>query len=518
MTREKILYSILSGFMLTASFPPGKTGWIAWLALVPLLWSVDGVPPSAAFRLGIIAGLAHYLTLIYWIVFVLETYGGLNIVVSSGLLILLCFYLSLYTGLFSMLFVYLTGYRFPALTAATLWVSLEWIRATFLTGFPWCLLGYSQHRYPVLTQIVDLTGVYGISFLIVAVNTLFYVLFLKIESQTGKVLFRAETFIVVILFILSVAYGHYRLSEDEPDQGGGRSIKVAIIQGNIDQSLKWNPEYQEKTMDTYLRLTRAAYAFKPRLIIWPETAVPFFFQEGNEYTGKVVAIAVKSGAHLIFGSPAYERVDKAILYYNRIYHITPQGRVEGFYDKVHLVPFGEYVPLKKFLPFVHRLVPAAGDFTPGKEAALLKLPDLTVGPLICYESIFPEISRARTRGGADVLVNLTNDAWFGMSSAPYQHLVMSSFRAIENRRPMIRAANTGFSALIDKWGRIRKKGDLFSEEVLTVEIDKGNGSLTFYSAHGDIFAYLLILASLIKLIYELCYQRIKNRRTVHRGG
>lgn len=519
LTRKNILYAILSGCMLTASFPPGKTGWIAWFAIIPLLKSIEGASPFAAFRLGIIAGLAHYLTLVYWIISVLDTYGGLNFIVSFGILILLCLYLSLYTGVFSLLSNRLGGRRFPVLMIATFWVSLEFIRGNFLTGFPWCLLGYSQHRYLALVQIADLVGVYGISFLIVAVNTLLYVLFVKGDSPFIKELFRFQTLTVVILFIFSVSYGHYRLSaEDEPGHGEKGSIKVAIIQGNIDQSVKWNPAYQEKTVNTYLRLTRAAYPHKPDLVVWPETATPFFFQEKNSLTEKICTIASGSGAHLIFGSPAYERGKHGIRYYNRIYHLAPRCSVHSYYDKVHLVPFGEYVPLKRFLPFVHRLVPAAGDFTPGEVASPIQLPDCTVGPLICYESIFPDLARAHVKRGADIFVNLTNDAWFGKSSAPYHHLVMSSFRAIENRRPLIRAANTGFSAFIDRRGVITKKGELFSEEVLVGDVDKHSSFRTFYSAYGDVFAYLLILIGLIKLIYELCYQRWKNRRLYRKGG
>ena len=512
-----ILYPILSGVMLTASFPPGKLEWMAWFALIPLLKSLNKVSPSNAFRLGIIAGLAHYLTLMYWIMSVLGNYGGLNPIVSFGIFLLLCFYLSLYTGLFSLLCNYLSGPLFPALMTATIWVSIEWMRATFLTGFPWCLLGYSQHRHLILIQISDLFGVYGVSFLIVAVNALLYALFFKEGSQPMKVFFRSETFVVIIFLIFSISYGYYRFAEYGPDQGKKESVKVAIIQGNIDQSLKWNPEYQKETMDIYLRLSRSTYPNKPRLIVWPETSTPFFFQNENEYTVKILRLAAESEAHLFFGSPAYKGDKNAITYYNRIYHISPRGYVQGYYDKVHLVPFGEYVPMKKWLPFVHRLVPAAGDFTPGKEVATLVLPDFTVGPLICYEAIFPEISRAHARKKADFFINLTNDAWFGVSSAPYQHLVMSSFRAIENRRPLIRAANTGFSAIINKRGEFIRKGDLFCEEVLTGEIEKNSTSRTFYSVYGDILVYLLILMCLINIFCALCYHRLKAQWIHHKG-
>jgi apolipoprotein N-acyltransferase len=174
--------------------------------------------------------------------------------------------------------------------------------------------------------------------------------------------------------------------------------------------------------------------------------------------------------------------------------------VPGFYDKVHLVPFGEYVPLKKFLPFVHRLVPAAGDMAPGKKITPLKLPDISAGILICFEAIFPELSRKQTKEGAEILVNLTNDAWFGMTSAPHQHLSMAILRSVENRRPMIRAANTGVSAFIGPQGKILSMGEQFREEVLMLELKKPNTSLTFYTSYGDLFIPALLFMVVINVI------------------
>ena len=274
--------------MLTASFPPSNWGWMAWFALVPLLKSLENEPPSAIFRLGFIAGLAHFLTLIYWILQVLGTYGGLNIVISGGLLLLLCIYLAVYPGIFTVLFSRLRGTVFPALTAGALWVSLEFIRAKFLTGFPWCLLGYSQHSHPALIQSADTLGVYGLSFLILAVNTMIYLLFFNGSPGPGKKLLGMETSVIGILILLFFTYGYYRISEYDTKSLGKKSVRVAIIQGNIDQSVKWNPAFQKKTLEKYIRLSRSAYAYHPYLIIWPETAIPAFFQDGGEITKEVL--------------------------------------------------------------------------------------------------------------------------------------------------------------------------------------------------------------------------------------
>jgi apolipoprotein N-acyltransferase len=288
---RKTLLAVLSGVMLTASFPPGKMGWIAWLALVPLLKGLEEESPSRAFRLGIIAGLTHYLTLIYWIIVVLKTYGGLNLIVSSAILLLLSIYLSLYPALFSVLFGYLKGTRFRAFMTAGIWVSLEYIRAEFLTGFPWCLIGYTQSGYIHLIQIADIAGVYGISFLIMLANAMIYLLLFSAGPGPGKRYMGLEILLLIALLSVAMLYGNYRLSENKEGLKDAKLLKVAIIQANIDQSIKWDPLYQRDSMDKYRMLTEATYAFKPRLIVWPETAVPFFFQDNSELTEEVYRIS-----------------------------------------------------------------------------------------------------------------------------------------------------------------------------------------------------------------------------------
>ena len=508
LSRKKILYSILSGVMLTVSFPPGKLDWIVWFALVPLLKNLEKESYSHAFTLGLITGLAHYLTLMYWIVVVLKTYGGLHFVLSFGVLLLLSLYLSLYPALFSLLICYVKTTRFKAFMIASLWVSLEYIRAKVLTGFPWCLLGYTQYKHLNLIQIADLVGVYGLSFLIVIFNAFIFSLLFDGHSQGQKRIFKWEVLIILLMAVLTLTYGYHRVSASKGDNKKQKSVKLSIIQGNIDQSIKWNPAYQEKTIDLYQKLTRTTYRFKPHLIVWPETSVPFFFQNRTRFSNKVFEISKESEAHLIFGSPAYRQENRKTIYYNRAYHLSPNGALIDYYDKVHLVPFGEYVPLKKFLPFVHRLVPAAGDFASGKEVAPLKLPNLSAGILICFEVIFPELARTHTKKGAEILVNMTNDAWFGMTSAPYQHLSMAVFRAVENGRLLIRAANTGFSAFISPQGKIITQSSLFRKEILNHEERLMDAPLSFYTRYGDLFAIVMLFINLINIFYILCYHKI----------
>jgi apolipoprotein N-acyltransferase len=497
-TVKKLLLALLSGFMLTASFPPSPFYFLAWFALVPLLKSLETETPMAALRLGFAAGLAHSLTLIYWVIIVMGHYGHLPLLVSVGILILFSLYLSIYPALFAWGYS-LTGRSFlGSFKAAGLWVALEYVRANLLTGFPWCLLE--------AIQIADLVGAYGTSFVIVLSGTLIYGLLL--EQNPGR--WKLEAPVVLLTLALTLGYGFYRMSDSRPAQG---SIRVAIAQGNIDQSVKWNPAYQEKTLQIYKTLTLQSQPFGPDLVVWPETAVPLFFQDGEPLSRSVLRTAREAGAHVIFGSPAYRREKGSVSFFNRAYLASPNAEITGSYDKVHLVPFGEYVPMKRILPFVQRLVVAAGDFLPGDKVAPLEFPKAAAGILICFESIFPELGRAMTQNGATLLVNLTNDAWYGMSSAPYQHFSMAVFRAVENRRPVVRAANTGISAFILPNGKIVEQSGLFTQALLTKEIPLPGSGLTLYTRYGDFFAIALTLFSAVNIFLAYWYTRKRIRRT-----
>ena len=511
LSTRKILLAILSGVMLTASFPPGKLSFLVWFAFVPLFISIGNESHFQAFKLGLISGIAHYFTLVYWIMIVLGHYGDLNLFYSFGTFVLLSLYLALYPAFFCGLASLIADTRFHILLMPGFWVGLEYIRSKLLTGFPWCLLGYTQYRHLNLIQIADLFGVYGISFFIILINVLIYHLFFKNRHET-KISLKFEIFIVALITGGILGYGQYRLFETHSKKQSHQIIKVAAIQGNIDQSIKWDSAYQNRTMEIYQRLTRKIYDFKPDLIVWPETSVPFFFQNNSKFSPEVLSVTKESGAALVFGSPAYRYIGEIKRYYNRAYLITPDNDPPRFYDKVHLVPFGEYVPLKKFLFFINRLVPAAGDFDSGKKIVTLNYRDLRIGVLICFEAIFPEISRAQTKAGADLLVNLTNDAWFGLTNAPYQHLSMAVLRAVENRRPMIRAANTGFSAFVSPEGEIYALSTLFNEEALKASVDISGSHSTFYTRLGDLFALLLLVISIIKIISSCCARRVASTR------
>ncbi|MFP3928398.1 MAG: apolipoprotein N-acyltransferase [Desulfobacteraceae bacterium] len=499
MDRKRILTAAMSGLMLSASFPPGRTAWLAWLALVPLFRAFQGQGPSTCLRLGLTAGLSHFLSLIYWVTVVLHTYGGLNPILSAAALTALAAYLSLYIGIFGWAVYWIRDSRFAVLLIAAIWTVLEYVRANALTGFPWCLVGHSQFQYPWLIQAADLSGVYGLSFLIVAVNaSIFSLVFCRGKKRPPWPYLQAVG--PAVLLVSALAYGQTRLLDERDEVGKGAALRTALIQGNIDQSQKWDPAFQEQTVKTYIRLTRAASRAEPDLVIWPETALPLFFQDPSLLASEVRSATAPAGAHLLFGSPAYSRSDGALRYYNRAYLLSRDGEVRDYYDKVHLVPFGEYVPFKRFLPFIDRLVASAGDFEPGKDVGPLQGAPYPAGVLICFEAIFPELARTQAREGARLLVNITNDAWFGKTSAPFQHLAMSVFRSVETRLPMVRVANTGISAFVDSKGRIVEKGPLFEKSILTREIFPGAGSPSVYTLYGDFLVFFLFIMIILKIV------------------
>jgi apolipoprotein N-acyltransferase len=513
-TREKQLLAVFSGLLLTGLFPPCGLSWLAWAALLPLFISLEGTTPTQALKLGLLAGMVHFMSLIYWIIFVLDHYGNLNVFLSLGPYLLLCFYLALYIAVFSWGTArILRSSSFPAFFIAALWVSLEYVRGHFLTGFPWCLLGYSQYAHLQLIQVADITGVYGVSFLIVLSNGLLYSLLFR-RPEKSPLFHRLEIFLGVAVLFAAVSYGFSRMDKAEaaPAQS---PISCAIIQADIDQSVKWDPLYQTQTMNIYRRLTLSALSAHPRLIVWPETALPFFFQDRSDLSKEVLSLARASHADLLFGSPAYQRKGKEYVYYNRAYLLSADGRLQS-YDKVHLVPFGEYVPLKHILFFVRRMVAGAGDFEPGSAVSPLKDRGISFGPLICFEAIFPKLARTQVKKGAEILVNLTNDAWFGTTSAPYQNLAMTVFRAVENRRPLVRAANTGISAFIEPNGKIVARSRLFTEQTLVRAVQPISIPISIYTRFGDVFALLLCAISALVLAWGFFLE--KTQKGERKGG
>lgn len=489
--------SAISGLLLTAGFPKLELFFLSWVALIPLLAALRGRSWKEALLLGYLCGLVHYATTLYWIKYVVDRYGGLPLPVALGVLLLLCAYLAVYPACFAIIAHKWESYpRLWILGLPSVWVALEWARAHALTGFPWANLGYTQTPLPALIQVADLAGVYGVSWLVVLGNT-------AIMACLNRVRVGLSLGVLAVCMVSAASYGAWRLDSIREIQGSVRPWTVGVVQGNIDQSHKWDPAFQQETLRRYreLSLKAVTHGPPPDLLVWPETAAPFFYETEESLTGQLNEIFKEVGVPVLFGSPGETVMDGQARLQNRAYLVNGRGLILGKYAKQHLVPFGEYVPMQKLLFFVHRLVEAAGDFVPGHDPAPLYLREQAFGVLICYEDIFPYLARRTVQKGATSLVNITNDAWYGDTSAPYQHLEIARWRAIEFRRPLIRAANTGISAVFDATGSacgkllLNDQGQLVCK-VYPLEIQ------TVYSRWGNFFAWLCVFTALGGLVWS----------------
>lgn len=499
-------WAAFSGVLMVISFPVFNLWPAAWFFLVPLLVCIRGKSGKEAFFLGAFAGVIAYLGLIYWVVVAVHRYGNILLPLAIPILLLLVMYLSLYWGAFTFLASYAQekGGWIVLLAFPALWVGLEYLRSFLLSGFPWALVGYSQYLNTPLVQIADITGVYGVSFLVILINTLFFLWIVRWKGRKGLPL--QGTIFTFVLLALAVAYGYWRINV--PVEGEKR-LQIGVVQGNIAQDVKWDKGFQRKTLTIYRNLTRELEGQSLALIVWPETALPSYFPSGTELDGKVLAIPQEAGTYLLFGSLLCKKEGEKRKTYNSAYLLAPSRRIIGRYDKSHLVPFGEYIPFSSLFPFFNSLV-GIGNISPGKEKVIFQLPRGDFGVLICFEVIFPELCRDFVRKDADFMVTITNDAWFGKTSAPYQHLAQATFRAIENRVWLVRAANTGISAFVDPLGRITMASGLFTQEALTGEIGlRGEDKeLTFYTRYGDVFAIFCSLMGISLVGYVILRRKV----------
>ena len=491
-----------SGLLLALSFPRPDMYLLAWVALVPLLLVMDRRP----FASGFWAGFTFFAMVLYWLNIVMTTFGGLDPFSSVVAYLLLVTYLALFFAVATWL-AWRVKQRLGlpvVLSLPVIWVALEFLRGWLLTGFPWALIGYSQQNFSLAIQSADVTGVYGVGLMLIAVNALIAQL---IQRPRQPSTWWAVAGVVVLLGS-HFGYGLWRsaqVTDERPDQ-----LQVALIQGNFDQSQKWDPALQQATVERYLSLSRQALRGAPDLFIWPEAATPFFLQDHSELSARVHELPQQTGVPLLVGSPAYELgEDGEYRYLNSAFLIDTDGVSRGRSDKVHLVPFGEYVPLGKLLSFIDKLVVGVGDFSPGTISPL-PLGEHKLGVLVCYEVIFPYLAREHVRLGTDLLVNVTNDAWFGRSSAPYQHLAMARFRAIENRIWIARSANTGITALIAPSGEITQSGPIFETLQMSGRVGLG-AAPTFYTRFGDLFAIACLLITVVLGLAQECVVRMRRK-------
>lgn len=477
--------------LFAASYSLGMPGvdlpGLPFAALVPFLFLIASTRNGKeAARWGMIAGTLANLPLFYWIAYTVAVPGDLGWVPGGLAALLVSAYVGAYLSVTAGIVARCRNAfgEWGLLAFPAIWVGVEYARSTLFTGFPWMLYGYALSGNRFLRQAADLGGVEGIGFLLASVNLLLYVAATRVaRGERSRGLLAAAGAVAAVSFLFS--YGAYRFHETGAESGGP-AIVAGIAQGGIDQSIKWDPAHQREALVIYGQLSREAKRLGAEVIIWPETAAPFFYGWEPELNPLVDNVAASTGVPILFGAPWFEP-SAGGKYYNSVFQLDLHGVARGRYDKRHLVPFGEYIPLRNILFFMKKLTVGEEDFSSGTGPSLFRVEGTLVGASVCYEAVFPEIIRESVREGATWLVNVTNDAWFGDTVAPYQHLAMARMRTVEFRRPMVRAANSGISAVIDARGEIVARIDLFRREAAVGTIHPRGGK-TIYAKMGDLFA------------------------------
>lgn len=509
----KIVYAAASSVCFILSFPDYNLFFLAWIFLVPLFRAIDDETPLNAFYIGWFSGILAFAGTVYWVTNSMTNYGGINPVLSIFFLFLLSAYLGLYTGLFCLVYreSEIKLGTLPALSSAPfLWVSLEYLRGHLLTGFPWSLIGYSQWDMTSFIQVADITGIYGISFALIALNAVIYYVFSPASSIVHLATLKKRALILFVPFVMLLSFwiygksleGTYKDSALKDRALPEDSVNVAVVQGNIEQSLKWERGEQIESIETHKKLTERSLDCTPSLVVWPETALPFYLEKEPAYLQAVSSFAKERNIYLLAGSVGFTKNQSGRDdVYNSAFLISADGKINGRYDKRHLVPFGEYIPLEWLfrITYFDRIIGDIGSFSVGSESRVFKVDKGAFSAIICYELIFPELVRTFVSSGGELLVNITNEGWFGRSSAAEQHFTNAVFRAIENRVYVIRSANTGISGFISPAGEVLQKTEMFEPASFCRKVYFSKVR-TFYTRFGDIFAFSCIALSLLFLI------------------
>lgn len=481
----------IAGILSFASFPKTNQGYLAWIALIPLIAFVClARTATRAFWGGYATGAIQFFGLLVWIPEVLSRYGSVPVPLSWVLYLLMVAVLACYPGVvcLSTRFCMNRCGDLSLLTLPVFWVAMEYLRNFLICGgFPWLQAGYSQTQYLTLIQIADLAGVYGVTFLLLWINT---ALACAVLQRSHSLRAQLPLFVGVILMAATMGYGKWSLrrwGSVQPNR------QAALLQANIsfdesDQTLVW------KLTHGYAQMADRLGPRHIDLMVLPESPSPLKFQEDESYRKSMEQLAHRSALGLVFNSVYVGSVDSAPLFFNSAYFLSSEGKELGRYDKIHLVPFGEYVPWKVLFSFAETISKDVGDFSPGRNYTIASFQGHPANVIICFEAIFPNLVRKFVREGSQLIVNLTNDGWYGDTAAPYQHLEMARWRAVENRRYLLRAANSGISAIIEPTGIVQVKTGLLREDMCV-------GQFSFiefqsiYTRRGDVFAILCVMIS-----------------------
>jgi apolipoprotein N-acyltransferase len=386
------------------------------------------------------------------------------------------------------------------LLSPAIWVATELGRTYFLTGFPWVLLGYSESSLVPIAQIASVFGIFGLSAFVAAPSAVAAYVFFEREESRARL---TAVLGLILMMALTIAWGSVRLQRSARlDQG--TAIRVGVVQGSVPQTEKWNETFADRIFSRYLTMTRQAAAQGARLIVWPEASLPYYY-ERQPYVASAIGLVVReTNSFLLFGGDQVEQAGDSRRFFNSAFLIQPDGRVAGTYRKVHLVPFGEYVPFERLLYFVTPIV--RSDFAAGDGVNVLPVGPHPLSTMICYEAVFPDLGLEAVRAGSELLTTITNDAWYELSSAPYQHFEMARVRAVEQGRYLVRAANTGISGIVDPYGRVIQRSNLFEPAVFAADI-RFLSERTVYARIGNLFAYACVVVTALPALMPALLRR-----------
>jgi len=504
VVRRDTLLAGLAGTLLALSFPKFGHPACAWIALVPLFLALSGwtgrpgpLPGTSArrgFALGLVTSVVYFSGTLYWTGGVLVTFGGLPAPLGPISVLLLSLYLGVYLsiGTAALGVVLARAGKAGLWLAPAAWVTGEYLRGTLLSGFPWVPLGDSQIETLAIAQTASVVGVYGVSLLVAFVNAA--IAYALLAAPRARLITLASTG----LALLGIAiWGTWRVADASLTRAGA-PIRVGLIQGNVEQREKWDPSQARRIFTTYIAMTRDAVRRGAQYVIWPESSTPFMFEEDAIGGQAIRDLAAEVSVPLQFGSDQIERGPTPHLY-NAAFVVTPDRRTAAVYRKMQLVPFGEFIPLQRWISFLSPLVGGFATFAAGDEVVILPVAGHRASTAICYEVIFPHLAREAVAGGSELLTTITNDAWYGRTSAPYQHFALASMRAIEQGRYLVRAANTGISGAVDPYGRVVEKSAIFEQTGLVVDVRFLQGR-TIYSRIGDVAAYAAVAVTGLALV------------------
>lgn len=532
-TKNRTIHAVICGILWALAFPNFEIAGFAYIVPGYLFLIIKNQSPSIAFRSGYLAGLVHYAVSLHWLLYI-----PVKAAPIVGWLAL-CAYLALYPAVWCWSCVkvanaieqkqrsqFLLLYGFP-ISGAILWVGLEMIRARFLTGFPWNLLGVSQFRILPIIQIAAITGVYGVSFLVAWCSLALALAFnLLIKNPLDRWGWLRTVVLPSVFLTLVITYGIDSMINwhkmEKPIQ-----VKLALVQPSIPQTIIWDKNENSNRFKKLMELSKMALLTKPDILILPEAAIPDLFRYNEEIYHSITGLAQENKVWMIIGADDAEpsKTDtNTALYYNCSFLISPYGFIEGRYAKQHLVMFGEYVPLVRWLPFLKYLTPIGDScFTAGERPERFRIVlnrqpprRLETSPIICFEDVIPHLVRRHITGELDFLVNLTNDGWFKESSAQPQHAANAVFRAVENRVPLVRCTNNGLTCWIDPTGAIHEEYFGDSKDIYGVGFkiadlrlpEKTNIKMTTYTRYGDWFGWSCVFISALLILGAMAKQKL----------